>query len=153
MEQYGCIERVNFAKLEEILKPVYLEASDNIDQLLLDFGTGQTVAVSDGSYYQETDGAAAVWVIESKCHIQWIRGSMLTPGPITDFSAYRSKLTGLLAISITFKLLLLCTQVPRHSIIRCDGKAALQVLRLSREDFLIPLMQISVAKYLVINAH
>jgi hypothetical protein len=124
-------------KLEEILHPVYLEASDNIDQLLRDFGTGQTVAVSDGSYYQEINGAAAAWVIESNCQTQWIRGSMLTPGPMRDFSAYRSELTGLLAISITLKLFSLCTQAPQHSIIGCDGKAALQVLQTSREDLSI----------------
>ena len=121
-------------KLEELLKPIYLEASDYIDQLLLDFGTGQTVAVSDGSYFQETDGVAAAWIIESKCRTQWIRGSLLTPGPIKDFSAYRSELTGLLAISVTLKLFSLCTQAPQHSIIGCDGEAALQVLTLSRKD-------------------
>lgn len=122
-------------KIEDLLKPVYLETSDNLDRLLQDFNTGQTVAVSDGSFFPETGASAAAWIIESKCQTQWIRGSLLTPGPIQDFSAYRSELTGLLAISVTLKILASCTRSPKHTIIGCDGKAALQVLTLSKHNF------------------
>jgi hypothetical protein len=121
-------------KIEDLLKHVYLETSDNLDRLLQDFNTGQTVAVSDGSFFPETGASAAAWIIESKCQTQWIRGSLLTPGPIQDFSAYRSELTGLLASSVTLKILASCTRSPNHTIIGCDGKAALQVLTLSKEE-------------------
>jgi hypothetical protein len=121
-------------KITDILTPVYLEATDNVDRLFHDFSTGQAVAVSDGSYFTESNGAAAAWIIESNCRTQWIRGSMQTPGPPTDLSAYRSELTGLMAISVTVKILSAGLRSPNHMIIRCDGEAALRTLKLSKDD-------------------
>jgi hypothetical protein len=52
------------SNIEALLKPVYLEASENLERLFQDFQTGQVVAVSDGSYFSETQQAAAAWIIE-----------------------------------------------------------------------------------------
>jgi exonuclease III len=121
-------------KIEEILHPIYIEKTNSLDILFRDFSNGQVVAVSDGSYFPDIKRAAAAWIIESQCRTQWIMGSIMVPGPIEDFSAYRSELTGLLAITITLKLLSCCFSQPRHLIIGCDGDAALTSLTQARED-------------------
>jgi len=113
-------------KVDELLCPIYLESSGQLDIFFYEFSSGQLVAVSDGSYFPDIKGASAAWIIESRCKTQWIRGSILTPGPLDELSAYRSELTGLLAITITFKILACCLPQPRHAIIGCDGEAALQ---------------------------
>jgi hypothetical protein len=53
-------------KLDESLRPIYLESSDQLDILLHEFSTGQLVAVSDGSYFPDIQGASAAWIIESR---------------------------------------------------------------------------------------
>jgi hypothetical protein len=121
-------------KLGDIIHPIYLESSGQLDILFHDFSTGQVIAVSDGSYFPGTNRISAAWIIESKCQTQWIMGSILTPGPTEDFSAYRSELAGLIAITITLKILACCLPSPRHIIIGCDSQAALQSLTMNRED-------------------
>jgi hypothetical protein len=121
-------------KLGDIIHPIYLESSGQLDILFHDFSTGQVIAVSDGSYFPGTNRISAAWIIESKCQTQWIMGSILTPGPTEDFSAYRSQLAGLIAITITLKILACCLPSPRHIIIGCDSQAALQSLTMNRED-------------------
>jgi hypothetical protein len=61
-------------------------------------------------------------------------GSMYTPGDISSLNAYRSEVMGLLAISVTLKVLACCSRAPPHTIIACDGKAALQTLHESRDS-------------------
>lgn len=121
-------------KIEDILQPIYLATSDHLDTLFRDFSNGQVVAVSDGSFFPNTKRAAAAWVIESQCRTQWIMGSILVPGSKDEFSAYRSELTGLLAISITLKLFSCCLTQPRHIIIGCDGETALRTLLKTRAE-------------------
>jgi hypothetical protein len=92
------------------------------------------VAVSDGSYFPEEKKAAAAWIIESACGTQWIMGSLLIPGSEASYSSYRSELTGLVAISLTMKILAGGCAQPKHVIIGCDGKSALNSLSLTKDD-------------------
>jgi hypothetical protein len=87
--------------IKNTLKPAYIETTEWLDILLDKFSNGQIVAVSDGSFLGSTIKAAAAWILESQCRSQWIMGSMNTPGSKDNFSAYRSELTGLAAISVT----------------------------------------------------
>jgi hypothetical protein len=137
------------AAIEVILKPVYCEASLSIDLLVQEFMTGQVMAVSDGSYFSDTQSAAAAWIITSQCNTQWIRGSLLTPGPSREFNAYRSELTGLLAITVTVKILSCCLSQPNHIIIGCDGLAALQVLQSRREELTMTLPHVDLRSIIV----
>jgi hypothetical protein len=60
--------------------------------------------------------------------------SALTPGEEMEHSAYRSELFGLTAISLCLRILACGLQQPRHTIIGCDGQAALQVLNTCKEE-------------------
>jgi hypothetical protein len=119
-------------KLEELLHPTYLESTAQLDILFNDFSNGTLVSVSDGSYFPETKQAACAWLIESSCRSQWIMGSVRTPGTHDVQSAYRSEVAGLWAISMTHKLLSCCLPQPKHLIVGCDGKAALNILSSSK---------------------
>jgi hypothetical protein len=92
------------------------------------------VAVSDGSFLRETTQSAAAWIIESECGTQWIMGSLFVPGIREDYSSYRSEVTGLVAISLTLRILAGGCSQPRHIIIGCDGQSALLALCTKRED-------------------
>ena len=107
-------------KITEVLQPVYLESTDQLDILFEDFSNGTMVSVSDGSYYSDSNKAACAWLVESACRSQWILGSMMIPGNTDDHSAYRSELGGLLAISVIIKLLEGCSSPPRHLINGCE---------------------------------
>jgi hypothetical protein len=120
--------------INRLLKPVYIETSESLDLLFRDFTRGTTVSVSDGSYYPNEHRAAAAWMVESECRTQWILGSLLSPGPVSSFSAYRSEVTGLTAISVTMKILASCLPQPQHTIIGCDGQSALVTLQRRQEE-------------------
>jgi hypothetical protein len=80
--------------------------------------------VTDGSY-KDSDGTAA-WIIESQDGTEFIMGLSLVPGPSTIQNAYRSELTGILAILL--KLQNIIKQWNFDSIggtIGCDNMAAL----------------------------
>jgi hypothetical protein len=123
-----------FTKIHELLQPCFLDSTRDLDTLFRDFSQGTAVAVSDGSYLPDRRSATAAWIIESSCGTQWIMGSLVVPGPSDCYSSYRSELTGLLAISITMKLLSGGCPQPRHVLVGCDGKAALQALALKKDD-------------------
>jgi hypothetical protein len=114
--------------ITQLLHPAYTAFSYNLDLLIQDYMNGQTVSVSNGSYFPVETQAAVAWIIESNCRTQWIMGSLITPGPSIDYSAYCSELTGLLAISVTLRLLPICFPPSHHSIIGCDGQATLSIL-------------------------
>jgi hypothetical protein len=65
-------------RLKEALPLVYLDATADLDLLFQDFSQGTMVAVSDGSYFPETQNAACAWLMESSCQTQWIMGSIIT---------------------------------------------------------------------------
>eukprot|EP00557_Chaetoceros_sp_GSL56_P013372 CAMPEP_0176481264 /NCGR_PEP_ID=MMETSP0200_2-20121128/2725_1 /TAXON_ID=947934 /ORGANISM="Chaetoceros sp., Strain GSL56" /LENGTH=500 /DNA_ID=CAMNT_0017877453 /DNA_START=2342 /DNA_END=3841 /DNA_ORIENTATION=- len=121
-------------KIRELINPHFLDSTREVDLLIRDFSQGTVVAVSDGSYLQEANEAAAAWTIESACGTQWIMGSLGVPGSTEDYSSYRSELTGLVAISLTMKILAGGCPPPPHVIIGCDGKAALESLILTKDD-------------------
>jgi hypothetical protein len=121
-------------RITTVVSPVFLDASTHLELLCRDFTNGTVVAVSDGSYFADTNRAAAAWLIESECRTQWIMGSVIVPGTAKDFNAYRSELTGLTVISLITKILSCCFPCPRHILIGCDGQAALQALTATRDD-------------------
>jgi len=122
------------AAIRNILNPVYLETTACLDILIREFSNGQIVAVSDGSFIPSTKGVAAVWIIESQCKSQWIMGLIHTPDPKDELNAYRSELTGLVAIMVTMKILSHCCPSPTHLIIACNGLLALKVITANRND-------------------
>jgi hypothetical protein len=132
--RFAATKMMILQKIKDVLNPVYLDSTTELDLLLQDFTRGTIISVSDGSYFRETNQAAAAWIIESACGTQWITGSILVPGPVADYSSYRSELMGLLAISLTLKIYSCCCQMPQHVIIACDGEAALKAFALKRED-------------------
>jgi len=113
------------AKLRTILHPDFLSTTQSIEILLRDFSNGSTVSVSDGSYYPESGKAAGAWVIESSCRSQWIMVACTVPGSKECFTSYRSELFGLFGISVTLRVLAMCSPPPTHCIVGCDGEAAL----------------------------
>jgi hypothetical protein len=121
-------------KIQDTLQPEFMDATEDISKLIQDFAAGTTISVSDGSYYPEQHRAAGAWVIESSCRQQWIMCAMTVPGPSEYFTSYLSELMGLLGITVTLRMMAMCTQAPRHCIIGCDGKAALQSLLIKREN-------------------
>jgi hypothetical protein len=122
------------SRIQFLLEPDSLEASDNISLPLQDFANGTVIAIIDGSYFPQHQKAAGAWILESRCRLQWIMGSMTCPGTASEFNSFRSELVGLLGSSITlYTLSLVCTQQPRGLIIGCDGDAALDVLSLLAE--------------------
>jgi exonuclease III len=132
IESEGTRDRfpVHIDSEEEQNTPTWLHynmtQSNSIATLVTDICTGKARAVSDGSYYPETGVGTAAWTIESKNEQEYITGISIVPGPPSIQSAYRSELTGILAI--LEKLRTLCTN---HSItsgqitIYCDGISAL----------------------------
>jgi hypothetical protein len=121
-------------KIQRLLQPCFLDSTRDLGKLFRDFARGTAVAVSDGSYLPDRQSAAAAWIIESACGTQWIMGSLVVPGSRDCYSSYRSELTGLLAISIIMKLLSGGCPQPRHVLVGCDGKAALQALSLNKDE-------------------
>lgn len=98
--------------------------------MVRDYSRGTILAVSDGSYFPDSQQAAAAWIIESECGTQWLMGLMYVPGSKEEYSSYRSELTGLMAISTVLRILAGGTRQPPYVLIGCDGKAALESLQL-----------------------
>jgi hypothetical protein len=111
----------------------------NIQALVDDFQSGTLLAVSDGSYYEQTGKAGSAWIISSqnKCH--FIMASSLPPEPSHIQSAYRSELVGLLAV--LQQILLLCQEyhISKGSItVYCDNITALHRIFHTDIDFVNP---------------
>ena len=66
--------------------------------MLHDMQTGQLKAVTDGSYFPESKTGSAAWIIEShnSCYCRY--GRVLTLGHNDVQSAFRSELTGIVAV-------------------------------------------------------
>lgn len=100
--------------------------SPSIHNLVNGIKKGTARAVSDGSYFPDTGVGTAAWTIESENQLDYITGTLIVPGPPSVQSAYRSKLTGILAI--LEKLRVLCSN---HNILKgqitisCDRITAL----------------------------
>jgi hypothetical protein len=100
--------------------------SPSIMTLINDIKRGTARAVSDGSYFPDTGIGTAAWTIESDNKLEYITGTSIVPGPPLVQSAYRSEITGLLAI--LEKLRKLCKNhdiVIGEITISCDGLTAL----------------------------
>jgi len=86
--------------------------------------TGEAIAVCDG-FYQDSYGTAS-WVIEGVTPGIRAQGCVLSPGGAKIQSAYRSELSGILAIMIVAQLLCDYYHIWEGSIeLGCDGLAAL----------------------------
>jgi hypothetical protein len=96
------------------------------------------IAVSDGSF-KDTYGTVA-WVLEGDNSAGCIIGRVISPGTGSDQSAYRSKLSGILAIMIMVKHICSYHHISEGSVeLACDGLSALnkafsQVSILQLED-------------------
>lgn len=120
-------------RIQHLLEPNSLEASQDINLLLRDFTNGTVIAISDGSHFPSLHKAAGAWLVESRCRSQWIMGSMTCPGHPNIFNSFRSELVGLIGSSITLQTLSRCVNPPQGLIIGCDGDAALDTLSIPQE--------------------
>lgn len=105
----------------------HFEMSSSIQQLLVDFLSGNILAVSDGSFNKDAKAGAAGWVVESLDGLEFIRGGGRTVGSVTSQGAYRSELIGLVGLSMALWSIeqTLADRVPSEIIIACDGISAL----------------------------
>ncbi len=94
------------------------------------------IALSDGSFKNQRGSSA--WVVEGESEIGCIKRWNMVPGSDYDHYAYRSELTGILA------LLVIIGEVCKHNkvldgciAIGCDGLSALD--QSSGEEEIIPL--------------
>jgi len=65
---------------------IQLEIKRRPTQIIEDMQTNQAVAVSDGSY--QNDSSAAAWIIERSMGANQIQGSMITPGTTVNHSSF-----------------------------------------------------------------
>jgi len=107
---------------------IQLEIQGTLDQIKEDIGNNQAIAVSDGSYQQ--DSSAAAWIIEGSTGANRIKGSMITPGTTGDHSSFRSKAAGIYGILLMLHALYDKTGYNQGRIdIACDGKLVLECLK------------------------
>ena len=103
-----------------------LQTSPSITKLVRDFHAGTMVAVSDGSFYKEFPIGSAEWILLSEDDSEFIVGGGLCPGDLSQLSAYRSELWGLLGISAAIWALEQTVGPQETSlIVGCDGETAL----------------------------
>jgi exonuclease III len=113
----------------------------SMTDLLRDIRLGHAIAVSDGSYYEQSGESGAAWIIASPDRKNFITATAIPPGPISIQSSYRSELVGLLAL--LQEILSLCTT---HNLISgtltiyCDNINALRKIFQSDIDFVNPKM-------------
>ncbi len=82
------------------------------------------IAVSDGSF-KDTYGTAA-WVLEGDSSDGRIVGHVIAPGNDVDHSAYRSELSGILAVMITVKHICEHHKIKEGAVeLACDGLSAI----------------------------
>jgi len=84
---------------------IYFLALATLDQLILDLRVGKAIAVSNGSYFDTKDVAAAAWIISLADGSSWIQGGGRVHGPNTDLNSYHSELDSLLYIAVDVKCL------------------------------------------------
>ncbi len=85
-----------------------------------------TIAVSDGSY-KDTFSTAA-WVLEGDTSTGRIVGHVIAPGNGVDHSAYRSELSGILAVMIMVKNLCVYHNIKEGSVeLACNGLSTIFV--------------------------
>jgi len=83
----------------------------DIVQLLKAIVQGKAIAISDGSFMEQS--GAAAWMIEGTTAYHHIVGTGITPGERKDQSAYQSELFGLWGIMQSLKKL-----IQKHDIIK-----------------------------------
>ena len=111
-------------------------ATDNGEHIAQAIIKGNAIALSDGSFKNQR--GASAWVIEGDNEIGRIKGWNMVPGSNEDQSAYRSELTGLLALLVMTGEICKHHDIMEGSItIGCDGLSALE--QTSGEEDIIPL--------------
>jgi hypothetical protein len=101
-----------------------LELSDDGYIIADSIRNSVAIAVSDGSF-KDTYGTAA-WVLEGENSIGRIIGRVIAPGAESDQSAYRSELSGILAVMIMVKNLCLYHNITDGAVeLACDGLSAI----------------------------
>ena len=106
----------------------YISHSSSTGQLLSSLQNGTAVAVSDGSYYPDTQIGSCGWIIASTNGGEWIQGGGIIPGDKKDQCSHRSELGGQVGIASFLHSLLLppSTNPPlTHITTICDGLSAL----------------------------
>ena len=104
-----------------------MSQSPSIQKLLNDLSTGNAIAVSDGSFHQETLVTTSGWIVESADGSEYISGMGLPSFSATCKGAYRGEITGLLAIAHIVTYLSLKHNIQHPSVhIGCDNERALK---------------------------
>jgi len=107
---------------------IQLEIQGTLTQIKEDMRNNQAIAVSDGSY--QNDSGAAVWIIEGSMGANRIQGSMITPGATGNHSSFRSKAARIYGILLTLQALYDKTDNTMGRIkIASDGKSVLEHIK------------------------
>ena len=112
----------------------YISHSHSTDQLLSSLQNGTAIAVSDGSYYPDSQIGSCGWIIASMNGGEWIQGGGIIPGDKKYQCSHRSELGGQVGIVSFLHSILLppSTKPPiTHITTICDGLSALNQVGLS----------------------
>ena len=114
----------------------HISSSPSTARLRLHLLAGTAIAVSDGSFFPDSQTGACGWIIATPDNAdEWVQGGGLIPGDPEIQSAYRSELGGQLGISAFVESLLLDlpvgTKLPLRS--ACDGISALRQTGMAQE--------------------
>jgi len=101
-----------------------IHVTGKLSQLRWELVEGKGFVVSNGSFWYSA--GAVAWIIKGATGTNCIQGSCLTPSAPEDYSAFRSKLTGLFGILFNLSCLVLEPSQEVPFMMVCDGKSVLQ---------------------------
>jgi hypothetical protein len=104
----------------------YFDIPTDLDPLMQDIVQGTIILISDGSYNPTNHRGTAAWLLEGTTSSTQISGRVITPGRDSDISAYRSKLSGILATITVINALAKHHNISTKVMLRCDCEKGLE---------------------------
>ncbi len=92
----------------------------NTDALLHEIRAGAVWIISDGSYDLTRHYGTAAWALECKLSKQRIFGTVITPEDVSDLSAYRCELVGILAAITVINAIAFSHDLSAALTLHCD---------------------------------
>jgi len=104
-----------------------IKSTGSMDKIREAIQAKKAIAVSDGSYQNDT--GACAWIIEGLSLKNRIEGLMETPGSPSDHSSFRSEAVGQYGLLLNLYHLLNNHQGGGSILVACDGRLVLDQLR------------------------
>jgi hypothetical protein len=98
----------------------FLHIPSHYESIIQDLKDGAVWLVSDGSYHLTLHYGTAAWILEGSTTNIKLIGRVITPGQASDLSAYRCKLSGILAAITFINTLASYHEVLSEITIQCD---------------------------------